>query len=270
MLGTKGDDLDARYLRKASAASAGETIYAERTGCGTAIVFCHGLGGNHAIWWRQIDAFSRKHTVVTWDQRGFGNSSAITGRSGVEEGTADLAAVLDAFTIGEAHLVGQSMGAFVALRFAIENPARVLSLTLSTTLAGADSELSRNLLRSVPPRPLRDRHPVVSVPTSQEETDLVVLYNQISSFGAKPPAAAMLESMAQQEFTDAELGTLACPVLLVAAEQDSLCPPAVMRKTAQRFAKAEFATIAGVGHSAYFERPALWNEAVLSFLAKHS
>ncbi len=37
----------------------GEKIYAEATGDGEPIVLCHGLGGNHAIWWQQIGAFAR-------------------------------------------------------------------------------------------------------------------------------------------------------------------------------------------------------------------
>lgn len=247
--------------------SGGEQIYAEVTGAGSPVALCHGLGGNHAIWWRQIDAFAATHTVLTWDQRGFGNSTSRSGHGGIDEAADDLLAVLDSFAIDRVHLVGQSMGAFVALRCALRRPDRVRSLVLSTTLAGADPALSRGLLAAVPARSLRDRHPVLSESFARDRPELAVLYNEISSFGTKPPTARMLESMAEQVFTDADLGSLDCPILWLAAELDRLCTPDVMRKTATRLPTSTFVVLNGVAHSAYYEQPELWNAAVLDFLA---
>jgi 3-oxoadipate enol-lactonase len=244
----------------------GESIYVESTGAGDAVVLCHGLGGNHAIWWRQMAAFAHDHRVVTWDQRGFGNSTAHTGRTGVEEAAGDLVAVLDALHVERAHLVGQSMGAFVALRVALEHPERTASLVLSTTLAGADPDLTRALRAAVPKRPRRDEHPVVSASFSAANPDLVVLYNLISSFGTKPPVEAMLESMASQQFSDGELAGLQLPVLFLAAADDTLCPPHVMRGAAERVPSSVTRVLASAAHSAYFECPEAWTAAVLEFI----
>ena len=49
--------------------SGGEQIYFETTGSGEALVLCHGLGGNHAIWYQQVPVFAQRHTVVTWSWR---------------------------------------------------------------------------------------------------------------------------------------------------------------------------------------------------------
>src|ERR1700751_4679614 len=113
----------------------GEKIYAEPAGPGEPIMLCHGLGGNHAIWWQQIGAFAQEHCVITWDQRGFGNSTAHSGRTGIAEAADDLIAVLDALQLPRAHFVGQSMGAFVALRAGLNAPDRSMSLVLETSLA---------------------------------------------------------------------------------------------------------------------------------------
>lgn len=252
--------------RTITVASGGEHIYAEATGRGEAVVLCHGMGGNHAIWWRQIEAFARHHHVVTWDQRGFGNSTAKTGRTGIDEAAGDLIAVLDALRIDRAHLVGQSMGAFVALRGALDHPERVTSLVLSTTLAAADPRHTRALRPAVPARQRRDRHPVVSETFAQSHPDLVVLYNLISSFGTKPPAGAMLESMASHPFTDGELASLSLPVLFLAAANDPLCPPHVMAGAAERVPQAGFTVLPDAAHSAYYERPETWTDAVLRFV----
>ncbi|WAJ44260.1 alpha/beta hydrolase [Mycobacterium sp. Aquia_216] len=244
----------------------GESIYAESTGAGEVVVLCHGLGGNHAIWWRQINAFARHHRVITWDQRGFGNSTARSGRTGIDEAADDLVAVLDALDVERTHLVGQSMGAFVALRVALEHPERTASLVLSTTLAGADPRHTRALRAAVPKRPRRDEHPVVSAAFSVADPDLVVLYNLISSFGTKPPVEAMLESMAAQQFSDSELAALSLPVLFLAAADDVLCPPDVMRSAAARVPSSTTRVLANAAHSAYFECPDAWTTAVLEFI----
>jgi pimeloyl-ACP methyl ester carboxylesterase len=244
----------------------GEKIYAEATGAGEPIVLCHGLGGNHAIWWQQIGALARRYCVIAWDQRGFGNSTAHSGRTGIDEAAGDLIAVLDTLQIPRAHLVGQSMGAFVALRAAVDHPGRVLSLVLSTTLAGADPRHTRALHRAVPDRPRRDRHPVVSADFSQAHPNLVVLYNLISSFGTKPPVGEMLEAMAAHRFGDDELDSMAVPTLFLAAANDEFCPPAVMKTAAARIRGAQVSVLPGASHSVFYEQPAAWTDVVLRFV----
>jgi 3-oxoadipate enol-lactonase len=258
--------VDARELNQTFLPGAGEDIYVEVTGRGETVVLCHGLGGNHAIWWRQVDAFAARFELVTWDQRGFGNSTARTGRVGIGEAATDLLAVLESLDVQRIHLIGQSMGAFVALRFAHRHPERLRSLVLSTTLAGADPRFTRALGAAVPPKRLRDSHPVLSAQFCRARPDLAILYNQISSFGAKPPIAAMLEAMASEEITDTQLAAIECPALVVAAEHDPLCTPDLMRATADRMPTARYAVLAGAGHSAYYENPAAWNQLVLDFL----
>jgi 3-oxoadipate enol-lactonase len=244
----------------------GDHVYAEQTGAGPAVVLCHGLGGNHAIWWRQINSLAHRYRVITWDQRGFGNSTNVSGQAGIDEAADDLVAILDALEVERAHLVGQSMGAFVALRTTLNQPQRVASLVLSTTLAAADPRHTRALRAAVPRRQLRDRHPVVSEAFAIAHPDLVVAYNLISSFGVKPPAEVMLESMAAHRFDDDELRAIICPVLFLAAEHDTLCPAEVMQAAANRVSAAELETLAGAAHSAYYEIPAVWTAAVLRFI----
>ena len=124
----------------------------------------------------------------------------------------------------------------------------------------------RALRSAVPRRHLRDRHPVVSETFAVAHPDLVVAYNLISSFGVKPPAEVMLESMAAHRFDDRELHEITCPVLFLAAEHDTLCPAEVMQAAANRVSTAELEILAGAAHSAYYEIPAVWTAAVLKFI----
>lgn len=241
-----------------------ETIYAEATGHGRPIVLCHGLGGNHAIWWRQVDTFARGHRVVTWDHRGFGNSTSTTGDVSIEAAAADLLAVLAELDLRDACVVGQSMGAFTALRAALTDPRRFGALVISTSLAATPREHTEALNAATGTRSGRDQHPVVSDRFSASDPDLVVLYNLISSFGAKPSSAAMIAHMADADFTDAELQHLAVPVSFVAAGNDEICPPGVMQYAQKRFRDATMHVLAGASHSAYYEVPAVWNDVVLA------
>lgn len=248
--------------------SDGERIYYEITGSGSPLVLCHGLGGNHAIWWRQLDRFAASHTVVTWDQRGFGNSSCADGDYGPTPARRDLGVLVDAVCPVEAvHLVGQSLGGWVALGFALAHPDRVRSLVLSTTLAGAAGEETDRFVAPDLPVRTRRRHPVLSERFCAEEGDLAVLYNQIASFGAKPPAPAVVARLRADTFPAAALAALSVPTLLVAAADDRYCPPSVMRKVAAVIPGAEFAELPG-GHSAYYETPDAWNDVVLDFAAR--
>ena len=249
--------------------SEGERIYYEVTGSGSPLVLCHGLGGNHAIWWRQLDAFAAGHTVITWDQRGFGNSTCASGDFGPAPARRDLAALLDIVSRGDSvHLVGQSLGGWVALGFALSHPHRVRSLVLSTTLAGAAGEETDRFVAPGVPARTRRRHPVLSEAFCATQTDLAVLYNQISSFGPKPAAPAVVAQMRADTFSAAALGALAVPTLLIGATDDGYCPPSVMRRVAAAIPGAAFTELPG-GHSAYYETPDLWNDAVLAFTACH-
>lgn len=255
---------DPRKREVHAVASGGETIYAEATGAGSPVVLCHGLGGNHAIWWRQVDTFARRHRVVTWDQRGFGNSTAATGDVSIEAAAADLLAILAELDLRDTCVIGQSMGAFTALRAALTDPSRMSSLIISTSLVATPREHTEALNAAVGTRSGRDQHPVVSDAFSAAEPDLVVLYNLISSFGQKPTSAEMLRHMADAEFTDQELHALQLPVSFVVAEHDEFCPPSVVAFAQKRFPDASMHVLEGAGHSAYYETPRQWNDLVLA------
>ena len=116
--------------------SDGERIYHEVCGEGEPVVLCHGAGGNHASWYQQVPAFASRYRVITWDQRGFGRSTNRADRSGPRAAVADLRGLLDHLAVDKAHLVGQSMGGWVILGFALAHPERVRSLVFASTTAG--------------------------------------------------------------------------------------------------------------------------------------
>ncbi|MDN5857078.1 MAG: alpha/beta hydrolase, partial [Pseudonocardia sp.] len=113
----------------------GDVLYHETAGAGEPLVLCHGLGGNGGIWFHQVPAFARHRRVVVWDQRGFGRSTDHRDSS-VQRAVDDLERVLDHLGVDSCALVGQSMGGWAALGFALRSPERVRALVLSATTGG--------------------------------------------------------------------------------------------------------------------------------------
>ncbi len=124
-------------------------IVYESQGRGPALVCCHGFCVNRIIWLLQIEAFSRAHRVITFDQRGHGESDhPLPAAGGADPYTLDafaedLRGVLDDLGIPRARILGQSMGGATALRFATRWPERVEALILSSTMA---SRLPREII----------------------------------------------------------------------------------------------------------------------------
>jgi 3-oxoadipate enol-lactonase len=103
------------------------------SGEGEAIVFLHGMGLDARMWDAEAIRFSRDHTVVRYDLRGFGKSTMPHAPFAHH---ADLRALLAHLSIDRAHVVGLSMGGGVAIDFALVCPEIVRSLVLVDTIVG--------------------------------------------------------------------------------------------------------------------------------------
>jgi 3-oxoadipate enol-lactonase len=95
-------------------------------GAGSPVLLCNGLGAPPEAWPRII-ARESGYRVVTWSQRGLGGSErpADPSRVRVEDHAEDARAVLDAFDLRSATVLGWSLGVNVAFELALEDPPRV-------------------------------------------------------------------------------------------------------------------------------------------------
>ena len=95
-----------------------------------ALVLLHGNGENLHIFDSQIQYFSQYYKVIAVDTRGHGQSTRGTAQFNFYTFATDLIAVLDAFKIAKAHIVGFSDGAITALHMALIAPKRIESMIL--------------------------------------------------------------------------------------------------------------------------------------------
>ncbi len=107
----------------------GGELIAEEAGAGPPVVLIHGFSFDRSLWDPQFQVLARRHRVIRYDLRGFGCSSAPVATQGHVE---DLLGLLDACAIGRAHLAGLSLGANIALATAAFHPDRVRSVVLAS------------------------------------------------------------------------------------------------------------------------------------------
>ena len=253
------------------AESDGERIYWESVGAGEpALVLCHGAGGNHAVWFQQTPLFARYRRVLSWDQRGFGRSTARGGPTRPELAVRDLAAVLGAAgASGSFDLVGQSIGGWTALGFALAEPARVRRLVLADTPGGIMTAELVAALRAFGGAPAAADalgvHPALGASLVARDPARAYLYQMLGAFG-EPELAKVAPALFGTIVADEELAALAGRVLFVVGAEDTLFPPAAIRASAAKVPDARVVEIADAGHSPYFEQPEAWNRAVAEFL----
>ena len=103
---------------------------------GPPVVLIMGFTMPGSAWRFQIDGLSRDHRVVWFDNRGSGQTESPMRPLTMARFAADVGLLMDHLGWPTAHIVGVSMGGMIAQEFAVENPQRVLSLSLLATHAG--------------------------------------------------------------------------------------------------------------------------------------
>ena len=104
--------------------------YEDSGGDKPAILFLHGAGGNHVIWWQQVPAFVDTYRCITVDQRSFGQSLDGPNGPGCTALAGDALALMDYLQLDRAALVSQSMGGWAAAEIAAMTSERIAKLVL--------------------------------------------------------------------------------------------------------------------------------------------
>ena len=99
------------------------------------VVLHHGNAKNGRLWYAWVPLLARQYRVVRLDARGFGRSTvpppgydwSLTGFA------TDLLGLLDYLELDRVHLIGETVGGTIALRFAYEHPERLHTVTACTS-----------------------------------------------------------------------------------------------------------------------------------------
>jgi pimeloyl-ACP methyl ester carboxylesterase len=247
-------------------------FYIDTGGNGVPVVFLHAATGSSRVWEYQIPAFTAAgYRVVAFDRRGWGRT--VIDREGQQPGTGadDLRGLLDHLGVARIHLVGTAAGAFVALDFALSFPERVRSLVIANTIGGVQDadflELGRRLrppqFDALPPE-FRELGPAYRAANAEGTKRWMELEKTSRPEGPRAPAQPT-----RNRLTLSMLESIRLPALVLTGGADLYAPPPVMKLFATRIKNSEFVAVPDAGHSTYWERPEVFNRAVLDFIGKH-
>jgi 3-oxoadipate enol-lactonase len=250
----------------------GAEIHYEVFGKGPAVIFAHGLGGNHLSWWQQVAHFAPTHTCVVFAHRGFPPSSPLSGRTAPDEYAGDLSALIDELALKEVALVAQSMGGWTCLDYALREPKKVKALVMASTSGALDFSLLKNAevdewSRQSPGklRELHGRgiHPAGGERMAKEQPAFAQLYGQISELASPQFREEVRVRIRELRTRDPKLlAQLSMPVLFVTGDEDWVFPPAAGPALAKLAPKGSAVRVPAAGHSVYFERAAKFNEII--------
>lgn len=240
----------------------GRLWYWDTGGAGEPIVLLHAASAGGSLWGYQQPAFARAgYRVIGYSRRGYSNSD--TGPLD-DTGTAiaDLQLLLDQLGIGRVHLVGTAAGAIVAAAFALTHPERLRTLSLVcslVTLDDADHLARCNALRPAQWRDLPHSFQELG-PSYRAANPAGVAAWELEASGPTVPQPA------GAPVTAAGLAGLDLPILLATGDADLITPPAILRELASKIPAARTAVIPESGHSAFWERPDVFNELIVDFI----
>lgn len=232
-------------------AGRGVRVVGEQRGEGVPIVLLHGLTATRRYVVMGSRALERSgHRMIAYDARGHGHSSPAPTPDAYtyELLVADLRAVLDELGIERAALAGASMGAHTALRFALDNPARVVALGLITPAFDPQAPTTPDAytgwdalahgLRQGGVAGFLDAYNLHAVPERFRDTVATVLHQRLSAHDHPLAVADALEAVPRSRPFEAweELAAIKAPTVVVASrdEPDPGHPLAV----AERYAAA--------------------------------
>jgi len=254
--------------------------YNDTGGNGVPVVFLHAVTGSTRNWEYQIPAFvGAGFRFIAYDRRGWGRS--VIDPSGKQPGTGadDLQALMDHLRIDRFHLVGTAGGAFVALDYALSYPQRLRTLVIANSIGGVQDEDFLDLGRRIRPSPQFEALP-------PDVRELGPSYRAANPEGTKrwkelehmsrpqgPPAPGPAPGPAAQtmrnRLTFSLLEKINVPTLLLTGDADLFAPPPVLKLFADRIKNSQSLVVPEAGHSTYWEKPDIFNRAVLGFIRKH-
>src|SRR5712691_9362812 len=109
----------------------------EVQGTGAPLLLIAGFGASSAVWQPKLrERLALSFRVVTFDNRGTGRSDPFDGPLTIAQMAHDAKDVLGALGIARAHVMGVSMGGYIAQELALLHPERVDRLVLGCTHCG--------------------------------------------------------------------------------------------------------------------------------------
>ena len=244
------------------------------------IVFLHGSGGYLEAYLRNIPAHAKHYRVFAIDMIGHGYSDKPDRPYQPADYVAHLIDFMNAMGLARIHISGESLGGWVAERFAATHPDRVGKIILNTA-AGVhyDPEASNRLytlsLKAAgePSREnIRKRLEWLMLDPKVVTDEMVEMRFRVYTQPGFAQSMKNIMCLHTPEFrlpnlmTDAEWAKVKAPTLVVWTTHDPGSTIEVGRKLANGIQGAEFVVMENCGHWPQFEDAPTFNRLQLEFL----
>lgn len=243
-------------------------------GAGPALVLVHGVGLNASVWTPQLQDFAGEYRVVAYDTLGHGGSDLPAPDADLSSYVSQLDDLLAALGIERPLLLGHSMGALIATRFAIDHPERIEALVAANPVyrrPAAQLAVSRARARELDRRgseaALEEALARWFGDNGRLDTEQVARVRRWIS-GADPCGYGR----AYRVFSEADpwlagrLEMLEVPALFVTGDLDPNSTPAMAEAMAAEAPRGRLRILEGERHMMAYASPARFNRVVREFL----
>lgn len=261
----------------------GTRLYYESTGSGYPLLFSHEFAGDYRSWEPQVRYFARRYRVITYNARGYPPSDVPEDVDAYSQARAmdDIAQLLEALQVPQAHVVGLSMGGYATLHFGLNYPQMARSLVVAGCGYGSvegDRQKFHQDTAQVAQRIENDGMPAMAAVYAKGPTRVQFedkdsrgwqeFANQLAEHSATGAALTMRGVQGQRpsvyELED-QMRQLQVPTLIVTGDEDEPClEPGLFMKRA--IPTAGLVVVPKTGHTINLEEPEAFNRIVSDFL----
>jgi pimeloyl-ACP methyl ester carboxylesterase len=250
----------------------GQHLYFEDTGGdGPPVVLSHGFLMDHSMFDAQVDALRDAFRMITWDERGFGETEAKTPFTYYDSAD-DCIGLLDHLGIDQAVLGGMSQGGFLALRAALNHPERVKALVLMDTQSGVEDPATLGGYQAMHdewttngPGNVQDAIAGLIIGQPERHDEWTAKWN------AAPKEALTLpfKCLVERDDITSRLGEITCPALVIHGEADVAITMDKAEELAAALSGCEgLVRVPGGAHAANMTHPEVVNPPLRAFLEK--
>jgi 3-oxoadipate enol-lactonase len=233
----------------------------ETRGAGAPLLLVQGLGYTRGGWGPARERLTERYRVVSYDNRGIGESEVPPGPYSVKQMAGDALQVLDEAGIERAHVVGASLGGMVAQHVAAEHPTRVDRLVLACTHPGVEDgypmpQVTVDLFaqaRALEPQVALRRF----VDNALGAFPPAGLADEVFAYRlANPPDVNgwLAQAAAGTTFGGVDLARIEAPTLVVTGTSDNVIDCRNSELLAERIPNARLERLEGAGHLFFWER----------------
>ena len=241
------------------------------------IVLLHGIGSGSASWLYQLEELSRRYRVIAWDAPGYGESTPLELKEPDASSYArSLLEMLNRLNVIQCYMVGHSLGAIIASRFAREHPERVRGLILANPARGygAQTEERRNQVKQTRGEAItamrasglakQRSHLLLASDSCSEAKELV--YHNMSSLNI-PGYLQAVHLLAYADLIK-DVAALKVPIAVYCGDQDRITPAVDARAVAGSNSQASYRQINDAGHASYIDQPGVFNSLLCQFVSQ--